>query len=61
MKFLPELDLLRDPVVRGHERVHDPERDVGEEEEGDELPSRLRVLLPARRAYPPTRLGHCRT
>ena len=58
---VPELNLLRDPVVRRHEGVHDPESDVGEEQEGDELPPRLRVLLPARRAYPPPGFGHCGT
>ena len=40
----------------GHEGVNDPEGDVGEEEEGDDLTARLGQLLGPRGAHPPRRL-----
>ena len=52
-----ELQILCDPVV-GHEGVQDPEGDVGEEEEGDQLAAGLGVLLAPGSADPATRLGH---
>ena len=40
----------------GHEGVNDPEGDVGEEEEGDDLTAWLGQLLGPRGAHPPRRL-----
>ena len=49
------LDALRDVPV-GHEGVQHPERDVGEEHEGDDLPAGLSLLLGPGGADPPAGL-----
>ena len=50
------LDALRDVPV-GHEGVQHPERDVGEEHEGDDLPAGLGLLLGPGGADPPAGLA----
>ena len=50
------LDALRDVPVR-HEGVEDPEGDVGEQHEGDDLPARLGLLLSPGGADPPAGLA----
>ena len=50
------LDALGDVAV-GHEGVQHPERDVGEEHEGDDLPARLGLLLGPGGADPPAGLA----
>ena len=47
------LDPLCDVPVC-HEGVEDPERDVGKQHEGDDLPAWLGTLLGSRRADPAT-------
>ena len=44
-------------VPVGHEGVQHPERDVGEEHEGDDLPARLGLLLGPGGADPPAGLA----
>ena len=44
-------------VPVGHEGVEHPEGDVGEEEEGDDLPAGLGGLLGSSRAHSPGSLG----
>ena len=50
------LDALGDVPVR-HEGVEDPERDVGKQHEGDDLPARLGLLLGPGGADPPAGLA----
>ena len=50
------LDALGDVAV-GHEGVQHPERDVGEQHEGDDLPPGLGLLLGAGGADTPTSLA----
>ena len=50
------LDALGDVPVR-HEGVEDPEGDVGEQHEGDDLPARLGLLLGPGGADPPAGLA----
>ena len=50
------LDALRDVAV-SHEGVEDPEGDVGEQHEGDDLPARLGLLLGPGGADPPAGLA----
>ena len=51
-----ELQLLRHPIVR-HERIQQPQRDVGKEQEGDDLSSRFEQHLVAGSADAFTRLS----
>ena len=50
------LNTLRDVPV-SHEGVEDPEGDVGEQHEGDDLPARLGLLLGPGGADPPAGLA----